>query len=172
MIKNGAVCRTLHRMLPRAGVDGVLVTGFMPQLQDLLGEGSFDAGAENTRYAALLRSPSRLAAAFGGSWRGLQEELPDRPGVLSHGAQAAGRDTANVQRELTGLREAARFSMLDTPFGPYLLMICAGQRGSTLTGSVPRGSRHGPRPTVESPMLSSRRLLRAISGCRAQRAHH
>ena len=109
----GALCQTIPRMLPRTSADGDVCPGFMPQLVDLLGPGSFDAGAEDTRFATFLSGRSRLAGALRNSWEGLRAELPDTPGALRQGAEAAGNGCANLQRELTGLRETSRFRQLD-----------------------------------------------------------
>eukprot|EP00973_Karenia_brevis_P031582 4355752-Karenia_brevis.AAC.1 len=50
----GALCRTVPRMLDRMGPRGESLPGFMPQLEALLGRGSFDAGFEQTRFETLL----------------------------------------------------------------------------------------------------------------------
>ena len=108
-----ALCQTLPRMLPWTTVDGSVGSGFLPQLEPLLGRGSFDTGYEDTRFAVLLGSETRLAHALRSTWDGLRAELPTTPGVLRHAAEAAGKGCANLQRELTGLRETSRFHDLD-----------------------------------------------------------
>eukprot|EP00973_Karenia_brevis_P001405 190683-Karenia_brevis.AAC.1 len=109
----GAVCRVVPRMLDRAGSHGIVVPGFMPQLVDLLGQGSFDAGAEEERYAVLLQSGITLAVQFRDTWRGLQAEVGDHAGMLNGPARGAGHGSLTVQRDITRLREAARFQRLD-----------------------------------------------------------
>jgi hypothetical protein len=71
----GTACRTLPRMLPRAGNDDSVVPGFMPQLMPLLGHGSFDRGAEVTRFTTFLGSETPLALALRSAWEGLQAEF-------------------------------------------------------------------------------------------------
>jgi hypothetical protein len=100
-------------MLPSTTDDGSVGSGFLPQLEPLLGSGSFDTGYEDTRFAVLLGSETRLAHALRSTWDGLRAELPTTPGVLRHAAEAAGKGCANLQRELTGLRETSRFHDLD-----------------------------------------------------------
>ena len=108
-----AICRTLPRMIPWTSEDGSPGTGFMPQLEPLLGRGSFDAGAEDTRFAVLPRTGSRLGAALRGSWDDLRSELPDTPGVLRCAAEAADAGCTNLRRDFTKLRETSRFNTLD-----------------------------------------------------------
>ena len=110
----GAVCRAFPRMLPRLGLDGAVLSGFLPQLAPFLGDGSFDANAVNARFAALVRSGSRLGTELSTAWAGMQAEVQEPTGMLRHPVEAAGgADLAYVQRELTGIREAARFQRLD-----------------------------------------------------------
>ena len=56
----GILCRTIPRMLDHTCEDGSVSIGFLPQLVSVLGEGSFDAGAEQQRFAAFVRTGSRL----------------------------------------------------------------------------------------------------------------
>eukprot|EP00973_Karenia_brevis_P005671 774339-Karenia_brevis.AAC.1 len=109
----GAVCRVLPRMLDHAGAQGITIPGFMPQLTALFGQGSFDSGAEDVRYAALLQSDVRLAGQLRDTWQGLQAEVGERAGMLNEPARGAGRGSQSVQRDLTQLREGARFQRLD-----------------------------------------------------------
>ena len=105
--------RHRHRMLHRRLADGSQKSGFMPQLESVLGAGSFDSSAESTRFTTLLQGGSQLAEALRTSWNGLRSELPDLPGALGDDACDAGRDSHNLQRELTAFREAKRFQQLD-----------------------------------------------------------
>ena len=61
----------------------------------------------------LSRRPCRLAEALCTAWNGLRAELPDCPGTLQHGVEGAGQQCLHLQRELTALRETARFRHLD-----------------------------------------------------------
>eukprot|EP00973_Karenia_brevis_P077169 10716649-Karenia_brevis.AAC.1 len=87
--------------------------GFMPQLENLLGRGSFDDGSEGTRFEMLLRTGVPLATQLRDTWHGLQVEMGDAAGTLASPACAAGHASTNVQRELTRLRESRRFQNLD-----------------------------------------------------------
>ena len=64
----GELCRTISRMLDRAGRQGLTISGFMPQLAPLLGDVSFHRGAEDTRFAVLLRSDLPLARDLRDVW--------------------------------------------------------------------------------------------------------
>ena len=58
----------------------------MPQLESLLGRGSFDAGVGSTWFATLLGTDSRWAESLQGCWAALRAELTDNPGVLANSA--------------------------------------------------------------------------------------
>eukprot|EP00973_Karenia_brevis_P017792 2444091-Karenia_brevis.AAC.1 len=64
----GALCRTVPRMLDRVGPRGQSLMGFMPQLENLLGRGSFDDGLEGTRFEMLLRTGVPLATQLRDTW--------------------------------------------------------------------------------------------------------
>jgi hypothetical protein len=100
-------------MISRLSADGAVVTGFLQPLEPLLGAGSFDNGTEDSRFEILLESGGRLAGELRFAWEGMQAEIGEPAGALRESVRAAGRGVARVQRELTGLREAARFQRLD-----------------------------------------------------------
>eukprot|EP00973_Karenia_brevis_P018715 2566409-Karenia_brevis.AAC.1 len=100
-------------MLDRAGQQGVVIAGFMPQLASALGAGSFDQGFEDNRFAGLLRNEVPLALQFRETWQGLRAEVGDDAGMLGMPAQAAGHGSENVQKDLTRVRERTRFQRLD-----------------------------------------------------------
>ena len=102
----GTLCQALPHMLDAADRNGVVQPGFMPQLAPLLGPGSFDKGSENTRFATLLASGSRLGNALQIHWSRLQAEMGAEPdGVLRPTAAGAGASLTQTQRLLTRQRE-------------------------------------------------------------------
>ena len=110
----GTLCNTLPRMLDASDDHGVVLTGFMPQLELTLGAGSFDAGNGDARFRTLLASNCRLAQAFAVSWAQLQAELGREPdGVLRPDAAGAGAGVPRMQRAITSQRETVRFQKLD-----------------------------------------------------------
>jgi hypothetical protein len=101
-------------MLDARSANGVVKPGFMPQLESVLGAGSFDRGHENTRFAHLLSTDSRLGRALARHWSDLQAEMDGTPdGVLRPDASGAGAGSVHLQREITQQREALRFHALD-----------------------------------------------------------
>ena len=65
----GATCAVVPRMLPRK-IGGASFVGYMPQLEGVLGVGSFDAGCSARRPGgALRRSCARGAASDSSSAR-------------------------------------------------------------------------------------------------------
>ncbi|CAE8642970.1 unnamed protein product [Polarella glacialis] len=110
----GTLCRTVPLMLDSLGPDGVCRQGFLPQLLQMFGAGSFDAGAEESRFAFLLSSGCSLGSALAVHWSALKAELGEHcDGALLTAASAAGAGIDKVQRNLTHLREAYRFRQLD-----------------------------------------------------------
>eukprot|EP00973_Karenia_brevis_P049528 6871684-Karenia_brevis.AAC.1 len=109
----GALSRAIPRMLDRVGHQGIIVPGFLPQLAALLGAGSFDRDNAEVRFAALLRSDVRLANQLRDTWQGLRAEIGDSVEALPGSACGAGKGSANLQKDLTRLREKARFQRLD-----------------------------------------------------------
>ncbi len=55
------------------GRNGVSTAGFLPQLESLLGTGSFDHGAESDRFLALIASGNRVGSALAHHWAALQD---------------------------------------------------------------------------------------------------
>ena len=107
-------CKAVPAMLDRVGRNGVAITGFLPQLAPMLGAGSFDHGAEERRFAHMLRHNCRLGAALQTHWAVLQREIGVEPdGVLRTPAAGAGAGVDKLQRTLTRQREARRFQTLD-----------------------------------------------------------
>ena len=110
----GALCNTMPRMLNACDDNGVVAPGFMPQLQQTLGAGSFDAGNESSRFQALIASNCRLGRALAATWAQLQADLGREPdGVLRPNADGAGSGVSHMQRAITFQREADRFQALD-----------------------------------------------------------
>eukprot|EP00973_Karenia_brevis_P061297 8525540-Karenia_brevis.AAC.1 len=68
---------------------------------------------EAERFSILLRTDLRLATEFCDTWRGLRAEVGDDAGVLRDSANGAGHGSSNIQKDLTRLRERARFQRLD-----------------------------------------------------------
>ena len=110
-----SVCHTVPRMLPWQGRNGCVHAGFLPQLENMLGAGSFDWSNEDTRFQHLLQSDSRLGSALESAWEGLRAANGDEPdGVLRHDASGAGQDSERLQRDITWQRETLRFKALDS----------------------------------------------------------
>ena len=78
----------------------------IPSLQRCLGE---------VHSMLVLRSIARdeYSTSLSDTWDCLRTELPDTSGVLRYPDEAAGQLCANLQKELTGLRETKRFRDLD-----------------------------------------------------------
>eukprot|EP00973_Karenia_brevis_P089769 12399374-Karenia_brevis.AAC.1 len=87
--------------------------GFMPQLAPLLGTGSFDIGFESSRFARLLSGAVPLAGQLRDVWTGLRAEVDDSSCFLNQPAQCAGSESSHIQKDITRLRERARFQRLD-----------------------------------------------------------
>ena len=103
----------MPRMLNAADENGVVTPGFLPPLPVTLGEGSFDAGCEDTRFVPLITATTELSQAFAVTWALLQVECgcPEE-GVLAAPMTSAGAGHQHVQRALTAQREAFVFQAL------------------------------------------------------------
>ena len=117
----GGLLMTLPRMLDSKDKDGVVSSGFMPELQPWLGAGSFDAGNENTRFAHVVQSGCDWGKNLEELWEGFVEEctvggVAPEEGILSVPCESAGwcgeKLIIKVQREITKMREDVRFAML------------------------------------------------------------
>jgi hypothetical protein len=110
----GTLCRVAPQLLDWRDEEGLLHAGFLPGLAPVFGGGSFDAGAEESRFAGLLLSASPLGTALSLQWAWMQQEVGEDPGgVLEASVASAGVGVPKVQRALTLQREARRFQSLD-----------------------------------------------------------
>eukprot|EP00973_Karenia_brevis_P044494 6163603-Karenia_brevis.AAC.1 len=91
----GSLCRVIPRMLDSIGHQGLNIPGFLPQLEPLLGAGSFDHGAEETRFSELLAADVPLAHQLRDTWQGLRSEIGEATGALGVSARSFGADVAN-----------------------------------------------------------------------------
>jgi hypothetical protein len=101
-------------------VGGVVLPGFAPSLESVLGAGSFYQGNEEHRFAALATSGSRLVTAFVACWGSLRADAVtatlalerDLEGPLAADVEAAGTLDGEVigkmQRAPTEQRESLR----------------------------------------------------------------
>ena len=123
----------MPKMFPGIYADGSRANEFPPQFHCLFGAGTFDAGAENTRFEGFVTSQSRITRAFTWNREFMQSEFDAPPGLLHERAEAAGREgSVRFQHDITRLREAARFKSLDEDFAA----LPGNMRGSTLTNSA------------------------------------
>ena len=83
-------------MIESTNKHGEKTVGFMPMLEEIFGEGSFDEGNEEERFKVLTESESQLGGRLVLAWESLQtevstlEEGPPETGILSMPVEAAG----------------------------------------------------------------------------------
>jgi hypothetical protein len=102
------------RLIGAIEKNGVAREGFLPQLESMLGAGSFDNGREDSRFQYMISCDCHLGQALARHWAELQASLGDEPdGVLRTDAAGAGKDSARLQHDITLQREAVRAQALD-----------------------------------------------------------
>ena len=110
----GALCRALPRMLDSIDSLGVLQPGFLPQLEPMLGAGSFDEHNQADRFGHLLNSEYTFGRDLAQLWARLQADVGNTAeGALGAPAAGAGAGIAKLQHALTKQREDVRFQTLD-----------------------------------------------------------
>ena len=108
----GSVNQALPRLIDHTDAAGGHVAGLLPSLSGVLGAGSFDEGSESTRYTSYLSSGLVGATELRSAWDALRVEAGgdlDEECPLSNAADGA----RGSQRDLTGVVEARRFTLLD-----------------------------------------------------------
>jgi hypothetical protein len=151
----GGLHISLPHMLDSVDESGATKPGFMNELAPVLGAGSFDAGKEETRFAALIASGTHLANQFLDGWNALRGEVTpagqDAPAsdILSVAAASAGYlpgegIVAKPQKAITKQREEFRqvglqadFDVLPATDERRIAFMNVDRLSSAFVGSVP-----------------------------------
>jgi len=75
----GGRLQTLPSMIDRINKAGITLPGMLPSLEAALGQGSFDAGEEDTRFSYFKQHGGAEARVFEDTWAELQSRVPLAP---------------------------------------------------------------------------------------------